>query len=369
MSAVRECFAGSVVALALVAGCGGRSPQRPVIGVAYPSWSAPYIAEAESTLRREWGDTAALPRYLYDTLRIPETADRTVEWTQLLLHEPGLAVIVGPSASHTALAVAPAIGAASIPELIPNATSRHLDQAGPWAFRLVADDSVEAAFLAEQLAARRSYRRVLLLFVNDAYGQGLRSALHDALPRAGLSLTAELSVSPQSDFETLFRSEFEQRPPDVIVGAFRNPDLAGAARALVRLGSRRPLFVSDGAFGPRALHAALPHLPFDVYGVAVWLPAPGDTAAIRFRADFARVTGWDPRPEDVMLHDALVLAAHAVRESNGEPGQVRLWLLSLGAGRPPFPGAGGPIDLRTPNRRPFRLARFVGEVGVPAELP
>lgn len=369
MSAARECLAGTVCALALLTGCGRRGPERPIIGVAYPSWSAPFVAEAESTLRRQWGDTAILPLFIYDTLKVPESADRTVAWTQTLLHLANLALIVGPSASHTALAVAPAINAAGIPEIVPNATARHLDQIGPWTFRLVANDSVEGDFLVRQVSARRTLRRVLVLFVNDAYGQGLRSAMHDALGRAGLSLTGELSVSSESDFDALFQSEFRNRPPDAIIGAFRNSELVGAARALARLGSRRPLFVGDGAFGPRALYGALPHLPFEVYGVATWLPSGTDTAARRFREQFARVTGWDPRPEDALIHDALVLAATAARESRGDPRRARLWLLSLGSTLPAFPGVAGPIDLQAPNRRPFHLGRFVGAGAEPAELP
>lgn len=278
-------------------------------------------------------------------------------------------MIVGPSASHTALAVAPAINAASIPEIIPTATSRHLDEVGPWTFRLVSNDSVEAEFLVRQIVARGDLYRVLLLFVNDAYGQGLRSALHDAIGRAGLLLTAELSVSAQSDFDALFRSEFRHRSPDVILGAFRNPDLAAAAAALDHLGSHRPIFVGDGAFGPKALHDRLPRPSFDIYGVALWLPDPGDTTARRFRDDFKRVAGWDPRPEDALIHDALLLAATAGREAHGDPGAVRRWLLTLGASRPPFSGAAGPIDVRTPNSRSLHLGRFAGDSAVRADLP
>jgi len=233
----------------------------------------------------------------------------------------------------------------------------------------VANDSVEAEFLVHQIAARRDLRRVLLLFANDAYGQGLRSAFHDALGRGGLALTAELSVSAASDFDALFRSEFRQRPPDVILGAFRNPDLTAATRALVHLRSRRPVFVSDGAFGQKALHDAAAARSFDIYGTALWLPGAGDTAARRFRQDFQRVAGWDPRPEDALIHDALLLAATAARESHGDPSAVRRWLLSLGASRPPFPGVAGPIDLRTANARPLHLGRFSGDSAVLADLP
>lgn len=369
MLAARECLTATLVSLLLLAGCTPSGPDRPVVGVAYPSWSRVFITEAESTLRVMWGDTATLPRFVWDSTGGAETTDRVVDWGQQLLRIPGLAVVVGPSASHTALAVAPAFNAAAIPEIIPTATSRHLDQVGPWTFRLVANDSVEADFLVHQIAARGSVRSVLVLFVNDAYGQGLRSALHDALDRAGLTVTGELSVSAGSDYDALFRSEFARRRPDVIIGAFRNTELAPTVKSLIRLGARLPVYVSDGAFGPAALREQVARLPFDVYGVTFWLPAPGDSSLEPFRARYRRITGQWPRPEDLLIHDALVLAAVAVRESHGDPREVRLWLQSLGATRPPYPGVAGAIDLRAPNLRPFHLARFSGDTSVRAELP
>ena len=369
MRTARARRAATFLFSSLILGCTSPGPGRPVVGVAYPSWSRPFIVEAESTLREEWGDTATLPWFVWDSLGGPESADRSVIWTQELLRIPGLAVVVGPSASHTALAVAPAVNAVSIPEIIPTATSRQLDQVGPWTFRLVANDSVEAEFLVHQIAARRSFRSVLLLFVNDAYGQGLRSALRDALGRAGIVRTGELSVSRESDFDALFRNEFARRPPDAILGAFRNSELAPAALSLIRLRSRIPVFVSDGAFGPAELHEVAPRLPFDVFGVAFWLPTPGDTTALRFQRRFYRLYGRRPRPEDMMIHDALVLAATATRATGGDPRALRYWLLSLGASRPPYRGVAGPIDLRAPNLRPFHLARFTGDSAVRAELP
>src|SRR5258705_3831102 len=117
------------------------------------------------------------------------------------------------------------VNAAAIPEIVPNATSRRLDQAGPWVFRFVGNDSVEGAFLVRQILARRGLRRVLILYVNDEYGQGLRAGVHEALQVVGLTPTAELPVGTESDFELLLRNEFAQRRPDVIVGAFLNPEV------------------------------------------------------------------------------------------------------------------------------------------------
>ncbi|MEO6068190.1 MAG: ABC transporter substrate-binding protein [Gemmatimonadota bacterium] len=369
MQSARECLAGAVLTSVLLSACHSGPPTPPVVGVAYPPWAAGFVQVAESTLRHEWGDTAVLPRFVLDADQAPERVDRTVEWTQQLLRIPGISIVVGPSTSDAALAVAPIINAAGLPQIIPNATSRRLDQAGPWVFRLVGNDSAEGAFLVGQILKRSGLRRVLVLYVNDEYGQGLRAGVFEELARAGLTPTAELPVSKESDFELLLRNEFTQRRPDAIVGAFRNPELALASVVLVRMRVRIPVFVGDGAFGPRALFGAVGALPFEVYAVGGWLRADADSMGREYIRRFHRIRGGLPRPEDAMIHDALMIAATATRESHGDPRKMRHWLLSLGLTRPSFRGVTGPIDFRADRPRPFHLGRFVHDSAVGAELP
>ncbi len=368
MQSARKCLAGAILTTALLSACHPQPAALPAVGVAYPSWASGFIQVAESSLHERWGDTARVPRFVLDTDTAPERIERTVEWTQILLRTPGVSVIVGPSTSNAALAVAPMINAAAVPEIIPNATSRRLDQAGPWVFRLVGNDSAEGAFLVRQLLVRPGLRRVLIIYTNDEYGQGLRLGIDDELQRAGLTPTAELPVDKDSDFELLFRNEFVQRRPDVIVCAVRNPELVRAAAALLRLGSRLPLFVGDGAFGPRVLRAAVGALPFEIYGVAYWLRADADSLGRAFIAEYHRLRHEWPRGQDAMIHDALTLAAVASRESGGDPRRIRLWLRSLGVTRPPFAGVAGPIDFRADHSRRFRLGRFVFDSALDAEI-
>jgi ABC-type branched-subunit amino acid transport system substrate-binding protein len=223
--------------------------------------------------------------------------------------------------------------------------------------------------MVRQILARRTLRRVLILYVNDEYGQGLRAGVHQALQLVGLTPTAELPVGRESDFDLLLRNEFAQRHPDVIVGAFRNPEFARAAEALIRLHSRIPVFVGDGAFGPEALRGAVGPVPFEVYGVTFWLRTEADSAGTAYIDRFHRIWNKWPRSEDALIHDALTLAATAQREGKNDPRRIRLWLLSLGVTRPPFPGAAGPIDFRADHPRPFRLGRFVADSAVDAEIP
>ncbi|MBW8771768.1 MAG: amino acid ABC transporter substrate-binding protein [Gemmatimonadetes bacterium] len=368
MQSARACLAGTILTAALVSACHTAPTPLPTVGVAYPPWARGFIQVAESSLQEQWGDTAHVPGFLVDSDPAPERVERTVEWTQSLLRQPGVSIIVGPSTSNAALAVAPMINAAAIPEIIPNATSRRLDQAGPWVFRLVENDSIEGAFLVRQILARPHLRRALILYTNDEYGQGLRTGIHDELFRAGLAPTAELPVGKESDFELLFRNEFTQRRPDVVICAVRNPEIARAAAALLRLGSRIPVFVGDGAFGPQALHHELGPLPFEIYGVAFWLRNDADSAGRAYIEEFQRIRHVLPRGEDALIHDALTLAATASRESGGDPHRMRLWLLSLGVTRPPFAGVAGPVDFRPDHHRPYRLGRYVADSAVDAEI-
>ena len=368
MPSVRLSPAG-VAALLLLGACRTEAPAPLTVALAYPRWAAGYVEVAESILVASYGDSIPRPRIVFDPDTLPERPERVVEWVQELLRDPSVRVIVGPSASHTALRVAPMVNRAGLPTIVPSATARQLAQSGPWLFRLAGNDSVEGAFLVQQILARPGLRRVLILYTNDEYGQGLRIGVAEALARTGLRPTAEIPVDLRSDFETLFRNEFARRPPDVILGAFRNVELAGAARALRGLGNRRPLFVGDGAFGPLAFHRAVGPVPFEVYGAALWLRNAGTPQARTYLETFTRLLGTPPRGEDAMIHDAIMLAATALREGRGDPHEIRRWLNELGVARPPYEGVTGPIEFRREDAHRFRLGRFVDDSAVAAELP
>jgi branched-chain amino acid transport system substrate-binding protein len=369
MPSLRERLTGAVALATILAGCRPSPPVRPVVGVAYPVWSSLYAELAESALVRAWGDTMQVPRFVLDSSEPDDRLERAVEWTQELLAVPGLSAIVGPSTSRTALAVAPIVNGAGIPQIIPTATTRLLHQAGPWTFRLVPDDSTEGSFLVRQVVARPGLRRVLVLYTNDEYGQGIRLGVREALAREGIAPTAELPVSQDSDFDLLLRNEFQRRRPDAVVAAIRNVELIPVVLGLKHLGSRVPVFAGDGAFWPLALHDRAGTVPFELHAVAFWLPWESDSIGRDFIERFERRAGRTARPEDALAYDALMLAAHAVRGGEGDPQAIRRWLLSLGGSRPAYQGAAGPIAFSGGATRPLRLARFVGDSFVRSDLP
>lgn len=369
MQSARLVLAGTLIAASHLVACRPQRPARQVIAVAYPQWSFMYVELAESTLARTWGDTANIPRFYFDTASPTEQLERVVEWTQAAVQLPGVTAVVGPSNSRTALAVAPMVNRAAVPQVVPSATSRLLHQSGPWVFRLVPDDSSEGEFLVRQVLARNGLRRILVLYINDEYGQGLRTGIREALSRNSLEPTAEIPISAESDLELLLRNEFTSRRPDAIIAAIRNVEMIPLAQGLKTLGARVPVFAGDGAFSPFVLHRAVGPLPFELHAVAFWLPSEADSVGKDFMARFKARSERAARPEDALAYDALVLAAHAVMEGGGDAQGARRWLLSLGVSRPPFPGAAGPIAFGAGGERKLRLARFVGDSVVRSDLP
>lgn len=107
---------------------------------------------------------------------------RAVEEARRLIEVEGAHAIVGPLASGITLAVAESVtGPANIPTISPSATSPQITLADDngFLFRSTVSDAAQGPVLA-QLAADEGYSNVSVLYVDNAYGQGLAEAFLDA---------------------------------------------------------------------------------------------------------------------------------------------------------------------------------------------
>ena len=103
---------------------------------------------------------------------------RAVEEARRLIEVEGAHAIVGPLASGITLAVAESVtGPANIPTISPSATSPQITLADDngFLFRSTVSDAAQGPVLA-QLAADEGYSNVSVLYVDNAYGQGLANA-------------------------------------------------------------------------------------------------------------------------------------------------------------------------------------------------
>lgn len=110
-----------------------------------------------------------------DTTRQPMVA---VEAARRLIEEEGVHAIVGPSSSANTLPVAERVaGPAGIPLISPSATSPLLTAAADddFLFRSALSDSAQGPVLA-RITRERGFTNVGVIYVDDAWGQGLAAA-------------------------------------------------------------------------------------------------------------------------------------------------------------------------------------------------
>jgi len=116
------------------------------------------------------------------------TADSALDPTQAtaeaqrLIQVEGVHAIIGPLGSDPTLAVAEnVIADAGIPQISPSATAPAVSEAADngFLFRTTLADSAQGAALANNLVEAEGVSNVGVIYINNAYGQGLAGAFED----------------------------------------------------------------------------------------------------------------------------------------------------------------------------------------------
>ena len=151
-----------------------------------------------------------------DTTADPETA---VAEARRLVEIEGVHAIVGPNASANALPITErVIGPAGVPTISFSATSPKLTTAADedFLFRTALSDVSQGPVLAN-VTRERGFGNVGLLYVNDAWGQGLAGAFEAAW---GGALKAVAVERDQTSFLTALRESASEGAQALVVIAF-----------------------------------------------------------------------------------------------------------------------------------------------------
>ncbi|MEO5798952.1 MAG: ABC transporter substrate-binding protein [Gemmatimonadales bacterium] len=277
-----------------------------------------------------------------------------------------IVAVVGHSGSRESLLAANVYNPAGIPQIVPTGTSRRLSGAGEWTFRMVPNDSVEGAFLADVALDSLKARSVLILFGGDEYGVGLRDGVSAALRRRGITQVDEVRVPDRPcsyrlaiplHRETALAALARHRP-DVVVLALRSNTVSCLMLPISEALPEVQFLSGDGV----TLHSAeVQALPRDLRAklgtVTFWDPSNGDGSNRDFTSRAGSFLGHPPDASDALYYDAYQLLIAATREAGANRQAVRQWLTSLGRTRPPFAGVTGPIRFDTERRALLHLVR------------
>ncbi|HLL50322.1 MAG TPA: ABC transporter substrate-binding protein [Thermomicrobiales bacterium] len=302
-----------------------------------------------------------------DSATSPQQA---VEEARRLIELEGVSAIVGPAGSGETLPVAESVtGPAGVLEVTMSATSPALTIANDndYLFRTVISDAAQGIVMAD-VAREQGYESACVLYVNNAYGQGLSEAFANRFTAEGGTVTAQV---PHEQEQASYASEIAsciEGDPDVLVGAAYPESGRVFLRELVEGGNAPSLIFSDGLQSPD-LFAELGWEVFEgSYGTAAGAPET-DTAAT-FEQAWEEAYGEIPAvPYLREINDAIYLIAlaaeqagstdstairDALREVASAPGTTvgpgeegwQAAVASIEAGEEVnYEGAAGPVDL------------------------
>lgn len=343
------------VASAILQGC-NPGEQSAVIALATgPSGSADILLA-----REEIGEIPGVHLTLLNDT-VDDGTDSAAELARAyrFLEEDDLVGVVGHPGSRSSLIAAALYNEAEVVQVVPSGTSRELREAGPWTFNLAPNDSVEGAAIGAFVQEALGARRVIVFFVTDEYGYGLREGVVAELRERGVEVLDEVPTrtiyqmeeTARGDLESLVQAALDRGRPDVVVLATRDY----SARIIIPSALARfpevQFVAGDGVLLGAESRAALGAQQDRIYQTLFWDPRRGDSVSAAFVERYRRLTGSFPSHDHALYRDGLVLLADAVRAVGADPARIRDFLLSLGRDRPPFEGVTGPISF-TPGRVP-----------------
>jgi len=306
---------------------------------------APFLDGARLALEDELGQ-APIPGL--DTILIPEPTNRSdvaILHAEDLVTYPALSVVLGHSNSTSSLAAAPVYNEHHIVQIAPTSTAPAYSEAGPFSFRLVPTDDRQGAFLARRIANDfPGGARLVVFFVNDDYGRGLRARFIANLDGDRHPIVADIphleetlaKVDVQTGIETARAAD-----PDVIVWLARATPLRRFLPDLRREFGALPMYGGDGVgnVAPPPDQAEL----WDGIAYSDFLDPDATPEARAFAERFRQRWGRNVGSMEILAYDAMRLALTAFRNGHRSGPEVRDWLRSLGDTRPPFEGLSGPI--------------------------
>lgn len=270
-------------------------------------------------------------------------ADSAIAIAQEMYDSDVSAVIAG-AYSSLALAAAPVYNGGRRPlvQLSPSASSPLLTTAGDYTFRLCPSDLAYGAALA-QTASDRGWNRVAILYVNDAYGRGVRQTFVAEFSRLGgevIELDPFLETAPDvaAYLERMVR---ERRVQAVVLAANQAeglPVLAAVKRA--RLGV--PVLAADGMSGAERTDPALMDGVLVSSGYIALDPEERNhNFVLAYQKQFPEA-GW-PDQGAAATYDAVHLLAKVIGEVGTDRAAVRNRLAGTGTTYPAFIGAVGRV--------------------------
>lgn len=230
--------------------------------------------------------------------------------------DSNMSIVFGYSFSSTALSAIPVFKQCGMPVLMSSPTSVQLTGSYPGFFRNVVTDNVQGQVMADYAAAK-GYKRVAILNLQTAYGQGLADRFEEVAKQKGITITSRQGFqSGVTDFSTQLAQIKGQNVQAIFVGAYYDA-VANVAKQAKQAGLSVPVMCTDGCDGPDLLHLASEAVQGTAF-TAMYTPENSTAQAGQFTKAFEKKYGHVPETEwTALAFDAGYDLKAAVEKAGG----------------------------------------------------
>lgn len=164
------------------------------------------------------------------------------------LVDQGVVAVIGEACSGASIAALPIANKNKIPMISPSATSPELSIPNDYFFRDVPPDGVQGTFAAKTMHDD-GYKKVALLYSDEAYGNGLTKIFKEQFTKLGGTVVADEAVDQNAiDMATQVKAIKNARPDAVYLVQVNNAPAVAALKQLHDAGVSAQLFGSDAFY-------------------------------------------------------------------------------------------------------------------------
>lgn len=228
-----------------------------------------------------------------------------VSTMQKLINIQKVPLVLGATCSTVTLSIAPIANSTKTTLLSPLSSAAEISNAGPYVFRVMPSDAFQSVVLAKWIY-QLSYKKIGLLFINNAWGVGVKGTFVEEFKKLGGSIVGEEACN---EGETNFRTQLSKliaTNPD----AYFFPTMPKEGRHILKqakeLGLKGQIFGAD-AWSVKEL---LDQAGETADGVLYTMPAQYDGPEYQeFAKRFEAKYGQKPDVNAAGAYDAVKIAA------------------------------------------------------------
>lgn len=219
-------------------------------------------------------------------------------------------LVVGCPASNTTLAIAQYANESQTVVLSSGSTAQVVGEAGPYVFRIMPSDEVQAGIMADW-AKSLGFNRVAIIYVENTWGRGLADAFESAFQQQGGVIVSKNATQQEAtDFRAQLQRVF-QTAPDAIYAPLYTRQAGLMIRQARELGLSQQILGADVYETPELMEAG----GEAVEGVLYTTYSSGegqnhDTFAATYRNEFGR----EPEAYAFYCYDAMKIAFYAIKQ-------------------------------------------------------